>query len=153
MDVKLTTSAPGQDPIYQFSIYADNKAGRLNDLLTRLSDHNVHLVAITTLDTTDSAMIRILVDDLKRTRSLLKERAFCFNETEVVAVEIDSQDSLRNITNALVQAEININYIYPFMRRPEGKVGLVIRLEDNDLAADVLAQNQIKVLTQGDIAR
>ena len=145
--------AKTRDPIHQFSVYADNKVGRLNDLVNLLSRNDLHIVAISTLDTTDSALIRIIVDYPVQVRDLLKKNEFCFNETEVVAVELNSEAEIKHITTALLQAEVNINYIYPFILRPHGKYGLVIRLEDNDLAIDVLTRNRIKTLTQGDIAR
>ncbi len=145
--------AENYEPVRQFSIYADNKVGRLNDLVNLLSKNDLHIIAISTLDTTDSALIRIIVDYPDQVRALLKAHAFCFNETEVVAVEINSEEEIKKITTSLLQAEVNINYIYAFILRPHGKSGLVIRLEDNDFATDVLIQNQVKILTQNDIAR
>lgn len=141
------------EPVRQFSIYADNKVGRLNDLVNLLSRNDLHIVAISTLDTTDSALIRIIVDYPDQVRKLLKKNKFCFNETEVVAVELNSEAEIKQVTTSLLQAEVNINYIYPFILRPYNKSGLVIRLEDNDLATDVLRRNRVKILTQDDIAR
>jgi hypothetical protein len=57
-----TTSLP-RDPVKQFSVFAENRVGRLYDLTTLLKDNNVHIMAITVLDTTDSSIIRVVVDD------------------------------------------------------------------------------------------
>ena len=57
------------------------------------------------------------------------------------------------MTSALVQAEINIHYIYPFLVRPNQRYALAISLEDNDLAAETLRRNQLNVIGQADIAR
>ena len=74
-------------------------------------------------------------------------------QSELVAVELDKESDLKKVTNALVQAEINIHYVYPFLIRPNGRYALALRLEDNDLAADTLQRHQLKVIGQNDIAR
>ena len=49
-------------PVTQFSIHADNKVGRLNEIIRLLSIHKVHVAALSILDTTDSAIVRLIVD-------------------------------------------------------------------------------------------
>ncbi|OHE73346.1 MAG: acetolactate synthase [Verrucomicrobia bacterium GWC2_42_7] len=148
-----TMKKPGKDSIIQFSIYAANRVGRLNDLVGLLNSKDIHIMAICSLDTTDSAIIRLIVDYPEQARDILEQNHFPFNEVEVVGVELDNEEQLKSVTCALVQAEINIHYIYPFIMRPRGKSGIVINLEDNDLASEVLKRNQIRVIRQSDIAR
>ena len=45
------------DPVKQFSVFAENRLGRLFDLTTVLQVNNVHVMGITVLDTTDSAIV------------------------------------------------------------------------------------------------
>ena len=54
---------------------------------------------------------------------------------------------------ALVEAEVNIHYLYPFIMRPNGKCAIAMNVEDNDFAASVLHARQIRCLNRGDIAR
>ena len=90
---------------------------------------------------------------LSPTDSQLEEFAYSFTEIALIAVEIENAIQLHSVTAALVQAEINIHYIYSFITRPYGKSALAIRLEDNELAEDILTRNRLKVLSQADIAR
>ncbi len=143
----------GFQPVIQFSIHADNKVGRLNEIIGLLSIHEVHVVALSVLDTTDSSIIRIIVDYPEEAQKLLIEHQFSFVQSELTAVELESEAEIKTVTCALVQAEINIHYIYPFLIRPNGRYALAIRLEDNDLAAETLRLNQLNVISQGDIAR
>ena len=146
--------APGGfRPVVQFSIHADNKVGRLNEIIGLLSVHEVHIMAMSILDTTDSSIIRIIVDYPEEAQKLLIEHQFSYVQSELVAVEIDTEADIKRVTCALVQAEINIHYIYPFISRPMGKGALAISLEDNDLAADTLTRHQLRVIGQYDIAR
>lgn len=139
--------------VKQFSVFAENKVGRLHDVVALLAAKDVHVLALCLVDTTDSTIIRIVVDYPEHAAPLLAEHGFSHSLAEVLAVEIDTEARLKNVTAALVQAEINIHYIYPFLMRPNNKTGLVLRLEDPDLAAEVLRRNQITVLTQNDLAR
>ena len=140
-------------PIQQFSIYSENKVGRLNELIGVLSANKIHIIALSSVDSTDSSLIRLIVDYFEQAAALLEENNFAFSTDEIVGVEIDTEAELKTVTCALVAAEINIHYIYPFLMRPHGKTGIVLRLEDNDLAIEVLKQHQVEVLSQEDIAR
>lgn len=148
-----TARKPGADPILQFSIFADNKVGRLNEIIGLLANAEIHVLALTTLDTTDSTIVRLIPSYPEEARDLLRANHFTFSEVEMVAVEFPSVDYVHRVTCALVQAEINIHYVYPFIMRPEGRCGLAIRLEDEELARDILGRHQIKVLTRNDLAR
>ncbi len=118
-----------------------------------MQNHNVHIIATTILDTTDSAIIRLIVDDPDRARELMINNDFPYTECTVLAVEITDESKLKSVLAALLEAEINIHYIYSFLKRPEGRAALVISIEDPETAAQALNRRGFKVLTQGDISR
>lgn len=140
-------------PVIQFSIHADNKVGRLHEIIGLLSVHEVHIVALSILDTTDSSIVRVIVNYPEEAQKLFIEHQFSFVQSELIAVELSSEAEIGKVTSALVQAEINIHYIYPFLVRPNGRYALAISLEDNDLAADTLTRSQLRIIGQDDIAR
>lgn len=148
-----TVRSPGDESIRQFSIFADNKVGRLNDIIMMLAQHDIHILSICTVDTTDSAIIRLVPDYWEQARDLFEQHAFAFSLNEVMVVEFSSEQDIRNVTCALTQTEINIHYAYPMLMRPNGKCGLVLHLEDNDMATDILTTSGIKVLKLSDLAR
>ena len=141
------------ETIEQFSIFADNKVGRLNELIRLLSIHDIQVVALTTQDTTDSTIIRIIVNYPDNAREMLKKNGYSFSSSEMIVVEIGDASKLRAVLYALVEAELNIHYIYPFILRPHGKSALAMHLEDNEIAKNALESHQLKVLNQTDIAR
>ena len=153
MSAEITTRPGPFEPVIQFSIYADNKVGRLNEIIRLLSNHEVHIMALSILDTTDSSIIRIITDYPDEAKKLLKENRFSFVMSDLVAVELVSTTEIEKVTHALVQAEINIHYIYPFIYRPNNTSALAISLEDNELAAETLTRHQLKLLGQNDITR
>lgn len=145
--------SPDHREVIQFSVFIENKVGRLNELLAIFGNESVHVMAICSVDNTDSGITRLIVDYAEEARRVLDIYGFSFSENIVVAVEIETEAQLRQVTTALAAAEINLHYTYPFLTRPNGKSALAIRLEDNELAADVLRANGIRVLDCMDIAR
>ena len=146
-------STTPNDPVRQFSVFAENRVGRLYDLTAVLKEHNVHVMGITVLDTTDSAIVRFNADEPEKARELMISNDFPYVECDVLAVELNDESQLKGVLAALYEAEINIHYIYSFIKRPEGRCALAINAEDSDVAAQSLAQRGFRVLTQRDISR
>src|SRR6266699_5171283 len=126
-----TTKMRRVDPVIQFSVFTPNRLGRLHDLIRLLGAQDVHVLALTVLDTTDSAIIRLVVDDPDAARELLVEQGFAFTESDLVVVEVDSATELGRLMAASLEAELNINYLYSFITHPQGKSMLALSIEDN----------------------
>ena len=71
-----TAKAGRAEPVIQFSVFTPNRLGRLHALVNSLAARGVHVLALMVLDTTDSAIIRLVVDDPERARELLVGGAF-----------------------------------------------------------------------------
>jgi hypothetical protein len=147
-----TTKAPRADFIVQFSVFTPNRLGRLHELIALLGTQHVHVLALMVLDTTDSAVIRLVVDDPDRARDLLVRAGFPFTESHLVAVEVNPTE-LGRLMAALLQAELNINYLYSFIPHPQGRSILGLSMEDNELAEQALRRNQFHTLRQADLSR
>lgn len=148
------TAAPvAAEPVKQFSVFIENRVGRLHDLVNLLAKHNIHIMAITTIDQTDTALDRMIVDDPERARELMAANNFFFTECDVLAVEFRDESQVKDVLNALLTVEVNIHYAYAFLVRPKGRSALALSVEDHDLACSALNTRGFKVLTQRDISR
>jgi hypothetical protein len=141
------------DPVKQFSVFTENRVGRLSDLTSLLKVNGVHIVALTVLDFTDTTILRLVVDDNDKARELMVNNDFPYTECDVLVVEISDEGDLREVLAALLEAEINIHYVYSFLKRPEGRSALVLNVEDPDVATQSLNTHGFKTLSQSDIAR
>ncbi|HEY0551539.1 MAG TPA: acetolactate synthase [Verrucomicrobiae bacterium] len=148
-----TISARGGNAVTQFSVFTPNRLGRLRELVGLLASQSIHVLALMVLDTTDSSILRIVVDDPEKARELLREQNFSFTESALVAVELSSPDQLVRLMSALLEAELNINYLYSFIPQSRGKSILGLSMEDNEMAEQVLKRHQFVVLKQADISR
>ena len=140
-------------PVKQFSVFTANRLGRLHDLIQMLGSHNIHVLALTVLDTSDSAIIRLVVDDPDQAKELLAQEGFPFTQSEVLVVELEAATELNKLMSALLEAELNINYLYSFIPHPNGKSIMALNMEDNEMAEKVLSKHQFRVLRQVDISR
>ena len=154
MSSPANTSTPNTgDPVRQFTLYVENKCGALHDLVVLLAGQNIHVLAMAVVDVTESSIVRLVVDDPDRTYDLLRRLGYYANENEVLGLELDSEAGLAGVLAALLEAELNIHYLYPFLVRPNGKYGLVLHVEDRDLAAQSLSISGHRVLSQRDLSR
>ena len=153
MTSKSISQSQGAESVRQFSIYAENKVGRLDDVITSLRVNGVHVMALTTLETTDVTIVRMVPNYPDSARDVLIQERFSFTECPIVAVELNTEEDLPIVTSALLEAEINIHYLYPFLARPDGKSALAMRVEDVEVAIETLSHRQLRVLTLEDIAR
>jgi hypothetical protein len=93
------------------------------------------------------------VDDPDKARELMLKHGFPFTESDVLVVEVDSATELNHVMTGLLEAELNINYLYSFIPHPRGKSLLALSMEDNEIAEQVLSQRGLRVLRQADISR
>ena len=151
----VTNITKGRTPEYakQFSIFTANQLGRLRELIALLDSNSVHVLAVMVLDTTDSAIIRMVTDDPDRTRELFIKNGFPYGECDMLVVEFDSATDLNRLMTSLLEAELNINYLYSFIPHPGGKSLMALNMEDNDIASKVLLRHEFRVLRQSDISR
>ncbi len=147
-----TIKGPRPDQVTQFSVFTPTRLGRLKDLIGLFAANQVHVLALMVLDTTDSAIIRMVVDDPDNARDLLTEAGFPFSANSVVVVEATPAD-LDRLMAVLLQAELNVNYLYCFIPHPHGKSLIALNMEDNELAEQALRASQFQTYRQADISR
>ena len=141
------------EPVKQFSVFTANRLGRLNDLISSFRSEGLHVLGMTVLDTTDSSIIRLVVDDPDTARRILLRHGFPFTESDLVVVELSATGDLGALMAALLEAELNVNYLYSFIPHPDGKSLLALSMEDNEMAEQALKKHQFRVLRQADISR
>lgn len=134
--------------VEQLSIFIENKSGRLAEITRILGDAGINIRALSLADTSDFGILRLIVDNVEAARTVLKERGFTVNKTEVIAVEVpDRPGGLSTILQALDRDETNVEYMYAFVERCGGNAVIVFRFDDTDRAIEVLKNNQFNVLS------
>ena len=101
--------------IKQLSVFLENRAGRLDEVLNTLGTNGVNIVALSLADTADYGMLRMIVSDPKKGRDVLKEAGITSMLTEVVALRVPhATGSLSKAMHALMSEGVNVEYMYAF---------------------------------------
>ena len=83
---------------------------------------------------------------------VLSENGYLIKVIDVVGVKIgDEPGKLTAALDVLDKANINVEYLYAFMARTEKHAYVVLRVEDNDIAEEVLTKAGFKMISVADI--
>jgi hypothetical protein len=137
----------------QFTIFLENKVGRLNELLMALQTAKIDCLAMMLIDAMDTISVRMVVNYNDQIREILHKKSFMHHENGVTVVQLEHSQDLKAITCALAQAEVNLYYLYAFTHQASGKPTFVLGTEDASLATETLVKSGLKVLQEKDLAR
>ena len=140
--------------VRQFSVFLPNKVGALLEIVKLLRENNVIVLALSVLDSSESAIGRIVVSDPEAVSNLFEMQAIPHSECNVILVELqEGAQDLALVLAALLMAEVNIYFSYPMLTRPRGRAVLVLHVDDADCARSVLTGEDFILLNQADISR
>jgi len=136
--------------INQISIFLENKYGKLNELLTLLSNENIRIIAATVADTTEFGILRMIVSDAKKAYQLLKDNNVNANLSEVLAIITESNaKSFASTLNLFTKAGLSIEYMYCFSAKE--KSILILRTNNRDSALDVIREQNLDCITENNL--
>jgi hypothetical protein len=131
----------------QISIFLENAPGRLYETTQALGDAGLNLRSLCISDTSGFGVLRILVSDVAKARRIIMEKQLPARVDEVVAAEIeDTPGSLAKILKPLMEARINVEYMYALVGTSAAKAVMIFRFSDNDKAIEILLRNNIIIL-------
>jgi hypothetical protein len=123
----------------QFTVFLENKPGRLASILGELARQKVNLVAMSVMDRHEHGVLRFVADDHARTTLALQALNTSFTESDVLLVELRNQPgALANVCALLADEHIHIDYAYCSSGGRNGKVMGVFKVTNNDKAIRVL---------------
>ena len=127
----------------QFSIFLENKPGRLAEVASALAKAHVNIVAIDVPQSNENSLIRIVFDDPNKARSLLKRETFPFAENEVLLIDLAHEPgALAAAAVRLAKAGVNIDYAYGSAGEQSGGTRLVIQVNDVLKARKILGSHE-----------
>lgn len=140
--------------VRQFSVFLQNKVGALLEVVKLLNENTIVVLALSIVDSSESAIGRMIVSDPERVTELFHEHDIPYSDCEMLVVELEGgPGDLARVLAALLMAEVNVFFSYPLLIRPRGHAVLAMHLDDNDCAGTVLRGEGFKTLSQGDLSR
>jgi hypothetical protein len=123
----------------QLAIFLDNRPGMLARVCEALSEAGINIYALSTSDTVDHAVIRMVASDTQKAVHVFEEYGTLVVDDDVVLVSGDNKPgTLARIARRLAAAKINIEYCH-CATSPDSKKGLlVLRVNNPQRALKVL---------------
>ena len=141
--------------INQLSVFLENRNGRLSAPCAALADAGINILTLTLADTERFGILRLIVRDLEKARSVLESSGFVVKLTEVLAIEVeDRPGGLGRLLVTFETAGVNIEYMYAFAMRNTGNAGkavMIFRFSDTKKAIEALGAAGIAVLKGADL--
>ncbi len=139
--------------VKQISVFVENKPGKLAELTDYLHQHDIDMRALSIAETQDFGIVRMIVDDAYKASQVLKESGYVVSITPVLAVEMsDEPGSLYKILKVLGDGGVNLDYTYAFLSQKAATAYMVLRVENNEKAIEVLEKSGIRPVCQDIIA-
>jgi len=133
----------------QLALFLTNKPGSIAAAADVISHAGVNILALTTSDTVDHMVLRVVVDKPKTALIALESHGTLVIENEVILLEgANRLGSLSTIANLLAAAKINIDYAY-CATPSNSKQGLLV-LKPSDVAAALKALNKADLSRTGE---
>jgi hypothetical protein len=138
--------------VEQISIFLENKPGRLAEVTRIFEEGRVNIRALALADTSEFGILRLIVNDNETAQRLLKDHGYTVGVTEVVAVEVeDRPGGLHRILEELAKDNINVEYMYAFVRQSGQNAVLIFRFDDIHTASTVLKREGVRVIDGKDL--
>ena len=97
----------------QLAIFLDNRPGMLARVADALAGAKINIYAISTSDTVDHSVIRLVVSDYRKALHVFEEHGTLVVEDDVVMIEGSNKPGeLAGLAHKLADADINIEYCY-----------------------------------------
>lgn len=136
----------------QISIFLENKKGRLKKAINVLSQSKINIRALSIADTSEFGILRLIVPEVEKARSILEKNQFVVKVNDVIAVEVpDKPGGLDSILDILHQADINVEYIYAFVEKKTENAIVVIRTENIEEGLKALKKANATVLSSEEV--
>ena len=142
------------EPVRQFSVLLQNRAGALAALVKLLRSSHIEVIGLSMQDSRDATVARLIVSDPETTAQLFMEKGIPHATCELVVVALrESGPGLLQCLETLMIAETNIDFAYALLPCPARHSMLAMHVEDYEFALAILHQSGFKLIYQNDLSR
>lgn len=140
--------------VNQISVFLENRPGTLTNMTALLAENGIDMRALSLAETNDFGIVRIIVDDVYKAATVLKDGGFVHKLTPVLAVLIPNEPGgLHRVLEVLTEAGVNVEYMYAFLGGGDvDHAYMIFRVQDTKAAGAALAAKGIKLVSQDNIS-
>jgi hypothetical protein len=123
----------------QLAIFLDNRPGMLARVADALAEAKINIYAISTSDTVDHSVIRMVVSDYRKAVHVFEAHGTLVVEDDVLMIDGSNRPGeLARLAHKLADARINLEYCYSATPASAKKGLMVMRVSNPAKALKVL---------------
>jgi hypothetical protein len=123
----------------QLALFVANKPGTFASVCETLARNNINIHAISTTDSTDHSVVRLILSDPDQALRLFEEQGTLVVTNDVLVIETRSRvGNLAKITRCLADNNINLEYAYCATHPDVSQGYIVLRIHNTAKAMKVL---------------
>ncbi len=137
--------------VEQISILIRNEPGVLSRILESMTKGGINILGLTINETAAFGELRLIVDDMAKTKKILEDVDVSHNIVKVIVVNLpDKPGELLKIARLLSENDINIDYMYTLSA---GRKNAYIAIKSWDMAAteELLLKENMKIVSLEEI--
>jgi hypothetical protein len=139
--------------IRQFTVFLENRVGKLLEVIRRFEGSRVRIVALSISDSAECAFVRFLLSHPEQGREILERAGLAIIESDLIGIELpEGSKSLLDICTAMLQAEVNIVQAYPLFIRPRGREAVALMVDNIEMGQETLAAKGFTMITENDLS-
>lgn len=139
--------------IGQLSVFLENRAGRLSEVIHLLAQAGVNIRAVSLADTSDFGVLRMLVSDIGLAEKILKNAGFNAGRTAVLAIVLpDRPGALDSLLQSLDGKDINVEYMYLLAGGDAANVNMIFRFDRIDQAIETIRAAGFRLVPADELA-
>ena len=144
-------------PIKQVSVFLDNRPGALSEVIEHVDKFRMKIFALSIADAGEFGLVRMITEDPERAVKDLEDADFILakskKNSEVIAILITEGGKVSEIAKMLADEDLNIEYAYSSAVLIDGKLAVILRVNDLDKAEKILRANSIPILSLDEIKK
>ena len=143
--------------IKQVSVFLDNKPGALSEVIEHIDKFQIKIFALSIADAGEFGLVRMITEDPERATQNLEEADFILakskKNTEVIVILITENGKVSEIAKMLGDVGLNIEYAYSSAVLIDGKLAVVLRVNELNKAEKILKEHNIQILSLDQIKK
>ena len=137
----------------QLTVFIENRAGRLSEVLNVLRENNVNILSLSLADTTEFGLLRLIVDNAAKGKEMLTEKGFSSLLSDVSIIQIPHKvGALQELLKVIDERGVNIDYMYGLSVEND-KAYVVLKASDLASVDKILDELEIGTLSEEDLLK
>ena len=147
-----STSQIGNFPsIRQFTVFLENRAGQLLEVLRRFRGTKVRILALNMIDSTECGIVRLVLSHPEEGREIMERAGLALTESELIAVMVERKQPMVDICSSLLQGGVNLIQSYPLMVQSDNGTVIAVMVNDVESAKVTFNNSGIRMLDENEL--